>query len=224
MTDPNRPPAVALRPDGLPKAKDHPLGPAFISSTPPMPSQDLGKEVWGLYGNISSPPTTATSSTFGINHPAIPHDPFASTLDLSSNRGMLDSPPVRPPIRASLTRNSPSMQNLKNFLAPKSQLTKAKSFANIREKTTEPNSAPPQKTAVRQSTNAGRQITKEGQVSGRSFVSCKFANGRYKRERISPSIAPTAIDSDANGIAAAVSSSSTILRVCTKPEQSADHS
>lgn len=142
--DVNRPPV----PEVLPRPHYHPLGKPF-SSTPPMPSMQTQRDTnWSIYSNSPlSPPPLGLGVAFGsISHPSLPADPFASSLDMSSNTlpASATASPIVPP-KARLNRNSPSLRDLKQFFVPaKPRLTKAKSMANIRQQTV-PASAPPDK-------------------------------------------------------------------------------
>ena len=133
------------QPQTTPQQAQKPFGKHFSSSTPPMPFDESHRENVFSYhasGHLSSPPTAKSESFHRYSHPSLPHDPFASSLNLSSNQlsttlTLIDSPKLGPPSssRPRLSRNSPSLRDLKNLLPrpSKPSLSKAKSMANIRE-------------------------------------------------------------------------------------------
>ena len=142
----------------LPQSTKQPLGKPFFSSTPPMPFREAQREnIYSHHGSdLLSPPPTARSNSFHLpNHPSLPHDPFASSLDLTSDHMLkssisFSSPKPASPIQVSrpkLSKNSPSLRDLKSILPRpnKPSLSKAKSMANIREDKV-PTSAPSDRT------------------------------------------------------------------------------
>ncbi|CAD6570341.1 MAG: hypothetical protein TREMPRED_005734, partial [Tremellales sp. Tagirdzhanova-0007] len=142
----------------LPHSNKQPLGKPFSSSTPPMPFREARRD--NIYSHhasdLLSPPPTARSDSFHLtSHPSLPHDPFASSLDLTSNyvqasTTSLSSPNLGSPIqspRPILSKNSPSLRDLRSLLPrpSKPSLSKAKSMANVREDKV-PASAPADRT------------------------------------------------------------------------------
>ena len=143
LHDPNQP-SPGKHP--LPKPSSKAMGKAFSSSTPPMPDQS---RMLGFLGS----PLLSGSPSIPSTSPQLPsdrlYDPFASNLYLASNT-LPGSPGLDPPQlpATKMPRQSPSLRDLKNLLPSRPSrpsLTKAKSYANIKEKSV-PASAPPDKT------------------------------------------------------------------------------
>ncbi|ORY22436.1 hypothetical protein BCR39DRAFT_551583 [Naematelia encephala] len=136
----------------LPKPVLRPSGKPFSSSTPPMPLSETRRN--NIYSFLSPPPTASSESFSLPTHPSLPLDPFASSLDLSSNNlprspSTLASPQLGSPLqptRPRLSRHSPSLRDLKSFFPSKPTMSKAKSLANIRAEVRGPLSAPPERT------------------------------------------------------------------------------
>ncbi|KAK4685319.1 hypothetical protein P7C73_g4833, partial [Tremellales sp. Uapishka_1] len=137
----------------LPQPSRNPLGHPFSSSTPPMPFVETRRGNYSSGYDPISPPPTATSESFDLN---LPFDPFASSLDRSSNTlpsssygpgsPRLSGSPLNPPLKPKMPRHSPSLKDLKNLLPinTKAKLSKTKSMANLARDA--PASAPPQQT------------------------------------------------------------------------------
>ena len=187
--DPNRP----AMPDvsNLPRPPLRPNNKPFASSTPPMPSQPQRKEsagYWRPWASTLSPtsatPSPALSSIGLPSQPDLPADPFSSIYDSYSNTlppSPIISSPSLPPKRR-LSRNSPSLRDLRNFISPsrpaKPPMAKAKSLANIRERTSkseEPVASPP-------STN----IRLPRRISSAMFLSQKMKQPPISEEKESP--------------------------------------
>ncbi|OCF41586.1 hypothetical protein I317_04598 [Kwoniella heveanensis CBS 569] len=131
---------------GLPGPSTHGLGKPFSSSTPPLGESRRAN----MPAFLSTPPSTASGSFVLPCHPTLPHDPFASSLNLTSNNPSTASSPAlpSPKPRPSLRQNSPSLRDLKNLLPihTKPKLSKAKSLANLNQHHYDgPKSAPPER-------------------------------------------------------------------------------
>ncbi|WVQ97757.1 hypothetical protein IAU59_004871 [Kwoniella sp. CBS 9459] len=130
---------------GLPgPSSHHGLGKPFSSSTPPLGESRRTN----MPAFLSTPPSTVASESFVLPcRPTLPHDPFASSLNLTSNNPPTPSSPALP--RPSLRQNSPSLRDLKNLLPihTKPKLSKAKSLANLNHHHHHdgPKSAPPER-------------------------------------------------------------------------------
>ncbi|WVF70129.1 hypothetical protein IAT40_004917 [Kwoniella sp. CBS 6097] len=132
---------------GLPGPSNHGLGKPFSSSTPPLGESRRTN----MPAFLSTPPSAVASVSFVLPcHPTLPHDPFASSLNLTSNNPPTPSSPAlpSPKPRPSLRQNSPSLRDLKNLLPihTKPKLSKAKSLANLSHHHHDgPKSAPPER-------------------------------------------------------------------------------
>ncbi len=155
----------------LPQQTKNPLGQPFSSSTPPLPLRESRREnIVSYYGSsLLSPPATAKSETFGLpSHPSLPHDPFASSLDLSSYQVGTSSSPLSSPklgspsqtSRPKLSKNSPSLRDLRSLLPRpnKPSLSKAKSMANINGDQM-PASAQPERTEASPSNTLAKRMS-----------------------------------------------------------------
>lgn len=179
--DPNRPPV----PDAPQKAPSRPPNKPLAASTPPSTIAAEQQKMRSFYESPLSPPPSAHTFSFS-SHASLPNDPFASTLDMSSNN--MPSPlgsPLSP--RPRLQRNSPSLRDLKNFLVPsKPRLTKAKSLANIKANDlVVPESAPPTKTHF--DLEPVKVAKRTSSVDGLTQV-CKSSSSKYIRALPDPPV------------------------------------
>ncbi|WVR04383.1 hypothetical protein IAU60_001385 [Kwoniella sp. DSM 27419] len=140
----------------LPLNATHKLGKPFAGSTPPGSLPSSSSRSFGKSFSASTPPLgdsrranatsplIATPRSDSFVPQSIPHDPFASSLNLSANQSRQISA-APPKSRPSLRYNSPSLRDLKSLLPinTKPKLSKAKSLANLQEG---PKSAPLERT------------------------------------------------------------------------------
>jgi hypothetical protein len=92
VSNENRPPVPVL-PNTFSQKPKNPLGKPFSASTPPSALMESHRNTNSFRDLLS--PTSARSEAFVFpSHPSLPMDPFASSLDLSSNK--LPSTPIIP--------------------------------------------------------------------------------------------------------------------------------
>lgn len=144
---------TAANPTPPPSTTRSDFGPPRLPSALRNEGSSSLKHTGSVYGLFTSPPPSARSTSFPLpleSHPSLPLDPFASTLDSSSNH--LPSPSLgaafvvdhQPsisspsqsqtlPSRPKLPRHSPSLRDLVNFFPGGGRkVSKTKSLANLR--------------------------------------------------------------------------------------------